>query len=244
MLHIRRRLWTLLLLASLPVLSTAQSPEGLLVGAPDPTAVATRDAAGNTVYYVAATGPGVQLLRSTDLVHWERAGRVFAEDVPDWARREVPGTKGIWAPDLSYHDGLYYLYYSVSTFGSQQSVIGLAVNRSLDPASAEYVWEDRGKVVESSRQATNFNAIDPALLVDQQGRWHLSGARTGRGSRSWRSIPRRGSPDPVPRFSPLPPDRGRNLPRSKARFPSSTTATTTCSSRGTAAATEPGARTK
>jgi arabinan endo-1,5-alpha-L-arabinosidase len=171
--HLGQRLSALLLLVCLPLLVTAQSQEGLLIGAPDPTAVATKDAAGKTVYYVAATGRGVQLLRSADLVRWEHAGRVFAEDVPDWTRREVPGTKGIWAPDLSYHDGLYYLYYSVSTFGSQRSVIGLAVNKTLDRASAEYRWEDRGKVVESSAETTNFNAIDPALLVDQQGRWHL-----------------------------------------------------------------------
>lgn len=165
---------TLLLLLCLPAMQAAQPPrEGLLTGAPDPTAVATKNKAGETVYYVAATGRGVQLLRSTDLAHWEPAGRIFADAVPEWAGREVPGTQGIWAPDLSFHDGLYYVYYSVSTFGSQRSVIGLAVNRTLDAASPEYKWEDRGKVVESSAETSDFNAIDPALLVDEQGRWWL-----------------------------------------------------------------------
>ena len=153
---------------------SAQAPrEGLLTGAPDPTAVATTNAAGQTVYHVAATGRGVQMLRSTDLVRWTPAGRVFDEAVPEWAQREVPGTQGIWAPDLSHHGGLFYLYYSVSTFGSQRSVIGLAVNRSLDPASPDYQWQDRGKVLESSPESSDFNAIDPALLVDEQGRWLL-----------------------------------------------------------------------
>ncbi|TWT94867.1 Intracellular endo-alpha-(1-_5)-L-arabinanase [Botrimarina colliarenosi] len=147
--------------------------QGLLNGAADPTAVAVTDASGETVYYVAATGHGVKLLRSTDLAHWEPSGRVFKKAVPGWARRAVPGTDGVWAPDLSYHDGLYYLYYSVSTFGSQRSVIGLAVNKSLDPASDDYKWEDRGLVIASSAETTNFNAIDPALLVDEEGRWLL-----------------------------------------------------------------------
>lgn len=146
--------------------------EGLLHGAPDPTGVAATNAAGETVYYVAATGHGVQLLSSADLKHWEPAGHVFDQPVPDWARKEVPGTEGIWAPDLSYHDGLYYLYYSASTFGGQRSVIGLAVNKSLDPASADYRWEDRGKVIESTPK-NDFNAIDPALFVDEDGRWLL-----------------------------------------------------------------------
>jgi arabinan endo-1,5-alpha-L-arabinosidase len=146
---------------------------GLLNTAPDPTGVATTTAAGETLYVVAATGPGVKLLRSTDLKHWQPAGHVFERPVPDWARRAVPGTRGIWAPDLSYHDGLYYLYYAVSTFGGQRSVIGLAVNKSLDPQSADYQWQDRGKVIESRPKADDFNAIDPALLVTEDGRWLL-----------------------------------------------------------------------
>ncbi|QDV80259.1 Intracellular endo-alpha-(1-_5)-L-arabinanase [Planctomycetes bacterium K2D] len=151
----------------------ADPRQGLLNGAADPTGVAVTDDDGNTTYYVAATGRGVKLLRSTDLKSWEPYGRVFDRAVPRWARRAIPGTDGIWAPDLSYHDGLYYLYYSVSTFGSQKSVIGLAVNKSLDPESPDYKWDDRGLVVASSPETTNFNAIDPALLVDEDGRWLL-----------------------------------------------------------------------
>lgn len=168
------RLPLAILVALSAVAVSAQGPrEGLLTGAPDPTGVAVTDATGRTVYHVAATGEGIRLLRSTDLVRWTPNGRVFDRPVPDWAAREVPGTQGIWAPDLSHHDGRYYLYYSVSTFGSQRSVIGLAVNRSLDPSSPDYRWEDRGKVIESSKETTDFNAIDPALFVDQRGRWLL-----------------------------------------------------------------------
>ena len=152
--------------------ASTQPRDGLLHGAPDPTGVAATNAAGNTVYYVAATGHGVQLLSSTDLKQWKTSGRVFEQAVPDWARQDIPETQGIWAPDLSYHDGLYYLYYSISTFGSQRSVIGLAVSKSLDPASKEYHWEDRGKVIESTSK-NDFNAIDPALFVDEEGRWLL-----------------------------------------------------------------------
>lgn len=153
--------------------SFAQSPGGLLAGGADPTGVAVQDNQGNTTYYVVSTGRGINLSSSPDLRTWKRLGRVFEEDVPAWAKQEIPESNGIWAPDLSYHDGLYYLYYSVSSFGSQRSVIGLAVNKSLDPQSPDYEWVDRGKVIESWADRVDFNAIDPALFVDEDGKWLL-----------------------------------------------------------------------
>lgn len=149
------------------------SNDAILAGGADPTIVATQDADGKPAYYVVATGRGIRLASSPDLKTWKSEGRVFEESVPAWAKEEVPGSSGIWAPDLSFHNGLYYLYYSVSTFGSQRSVIGLAVNKTLDQTSDEYKWVDRGKVIESFPDRSDFNAIDPALFVDEDGTWLL-----------------------------------------------------------------------
>lgn len=116
-----------------------------------------------------ATGRGIPMRVSPDLKEWTLAGRVF-EEIPEWCAREVPGFRGwIWAPDISFFNGRYHLYYSVSTFGKNRSCIGLAVNRTLDPASREYRWEDRGKVVESQPGRDDWNAIDPALALDESG---------------------------------------------------------------------------
>ncbi len=160
-------------LISLGPLALGASDDGILAGGADPTIVATQDAQGSLAYYVVATGRGIRLAYSPDLKNWKRAGRVFEENVPAWAKKEVPGSGGIWAPDLSFHNGLYHLYYSVSTFGSQRSVIGLAVNKTLDQTSDEYEWVDRGKVIESFPGQCDFNAIDPALFVDEDGTWLL-----------------------------------------------------------------------
>ncbi|HEY8483657.1 MAG TPA: family 43 glycosylhydrolase, partial [Longimicrobiales bacterium] len=72
-------------------------------------------------YYLFSTNDGIAIRRSTDLFHWERIGCVFEEMAPAWAAAEVPGVRSPWAPDIAYYNGKYYLYYSLSTFGSQRS---------------------------------------------------------------------------------------------------------------------------
>jgi arabinan endo-1,5-alpha-L-arabinosidase len=120
-------------------------------------------------YYVFSTGHGIPIRRSKDLIHWEAAGRVFAEDVPKWAGEEIRGSAFPWAPDIAYLHGRYYLYYSVSTFGRNRSLIGLVTNRTLDPQSPDYVWKDEGKVVESFPQ-DGYNAIDSNVLALGKGK--------------------------------------------------------------------------
>ena len=52
----------------------------------------------------------------------------------------------LWAPDISYFDGSYHLYYAASTYGSNTSIIALATNATLDPVSPRYHWADQGEV--------------------------------------------------------------------------------------------------
>jgi arabinan endo-1,5-alpha-L-arabinosidase len=142
----------------------------VLFNCPDPAVI--QPAGGNDVY-VFSTGRGIPFFRSNDLVHWPSAGRVFDRDAPEWAKAAVPNAKGVWAPDIRWLNGRYHLYYAVSTFGSQRSVIGLAVNRTLDAANPDYRWEDRGLVIESAPGKTDFNAIDPAMFVDRDNSPYL-----------------------------------------------------------------------
>jgi len=120
-------------------------------------------------YYIFNTGHGIACLRSKDLVEWKYMGKVFPES-PEWAKSEVPLFDGnIWAPDISFHNGQYYLYYSISSFASNRSCIGVATNKSLDPDSPDYGWIDHGKVIESVPGRDNWNAIDPNLIFDENG---------------------------------------------------------------------------
>ena len=114
-------------------------------------------------YYLFSSGPGIEIRTSTDRIHWTAAGSVFPQAVPSWAAAAVPGATSIWAPDVSFFDGQYHLYYAVSTYGSQRSVIALATNTTLDPANPAYRWVDHGPVI-ASRPGDRFNAIDPNVL--------------------------------------------------------------------------------
>lgn len=109
---------------------------------------------------------------SADLARWEYRGAVFPE-IPPWAKTAVPGTRGLWAPDISRVGDEYRLYYSCSTFGSNRSVIGLATNATLDPDSPRFAWQDRGAVTHSNED-DEFNAIDPNHLEDLEGRHWLA----------------------------------------------------------------------
>lgn len=120
-------------------------------------------------YYVFSTGPGITFYESTDLQQWQLTGRVF-EHEPSWARRVAPGFNGhLWAPDIHQKDGRFYLYYSASAFGKNTSAIGVTVNETLDPDSPDYRWVDQGIVLQSVPNRDHWNAIDPAIVEDDEG---------------------------------------------------------------------------
>jgi len=123
----------------------------------------------NNTYYLFCTGNGISVLSSTDMKTWKREAPVFARP-PQWAVDIIPGFRGhIWAPDIARYNGAYYLYYSVSAFGKNTSAIGLAINKTLDPNDPAFEWVDQGLVIQSVPGVTNWNAIDPNLIVDEKG---------------------------------------------------------------------------
>ena len=85
---------------------------------------------------------------SDDLHAWKRCGEVFPA-IPQWIQEMSPKTTELWAPDISYFDGLYHLYYAFSAFGKNTSGIALATNETLDRGSAKYKWVDHGLVIRS-----------------------------------------------------------------------------------------------
>ena len=126
-----------------------------------------------STYYVfstdkdAAQGGFIPVRCTSDKVTVTDCGFVFAT-LPSWIAAAVPAATEVWAPDISYFNGTYHLYYAVSSFGSNVSAIGLATNVTLDRTDPAYLWTDHGVVLQSS-SSSDFNAIDPNVAIDSTG---------------------------------------------------------------------------
>ena len=96
----------------------------------------------------------VPILESENLIAWESVGDAFT-DKPDWKKEG-----GIWAPDINYIDGKYFLYYAYSTWGDENPGIGLAI--ADEPKGP---FRDQGKLFDSQGIGVP-NSIDPYYYSD------------------------------------------------------------------------------
>lgn len=142
--------------------------------AADPSVIRAADG----VFYLYATqdnwGDGrpdhlLPIFRSRDLVRWEHIGDVFAH-APLWKE----GAGFVWAPDVSWWDGEYRLYYAYSAWGDPNPCIGLA--KALHP---EGPWTDLGRPVFCSRDVGVANSIDPFAWQEGSHRFLFWGSFHG-----------------------------------------------------------------
>jgi arabinan endo-1,5-alpha-L-arabinosidase len=115
--------------------------------------------------------------RSADLVNWTYVGDAFTEaTLPEWADTERGAA--LWAPDIRYLDGTYYLYYVVTqttvTPGPNDNAIGVATSDS--PTGP---WTDSGAPVVGPRPGASGNpddflwTFDPSQFTDLDGTRYL-----------------------------------------------------------------------
>ncbi|HSD36217.1 MAG TPA: glycoside hydrolase family 43 protein [Rhodocyclaceae bacterium] len=159
--------------ASSSAASSAASSSGFWaltgdVGSHDPTL--TKE---GSVWYEFHTGTGIQGKRSNDGKAWSAIPQIFLSR-PSWWKTYVPNHTNldVWAPDVSTYNGRVYMYYSISTFGSNVSAIGLVSAATIGAGS----WRDDGLVIRSTA-SNNYNAIDPNLTIDKDGNpWLVFGS--------------------------------------------------------------------
>lgn len=158
---------------------------GSLVGLSSPSFAAFWNVTGDTAvhdpsiikegnsWYTFSTGQGIQVLKSDNGTQWYRVPQIFLTP-PAWWKTYVPKqtTNDVWAPDIQEYNGRVWLYYSISSFGSNQSAIGLASASSIGAGQ----WRDDGLVLRTTT-SDNYNAIDPNLVIDASGEpWLVFGS--------------------------------------------------------------------
>ncbi|KAI9049925.1 hypothetical protein LZ554_006072 [Drepanopeziza brunnea f. sp. 'monogermtubi'] len=122
--------------------------------------------ASDGLYFKFNTGGNIEIATSPSLNGpWTLQGFVLTAG----SSVDNPGAKDLWAPDVSLVNGVYHLYYSASTFGTQVSTIGLATSPSMDPGT----WTDNGAIGVTSRVGKPYNAID-ANLIPVGSSWYLT----------------------------------------------------------------------
>jgi arabinan endo-1,5-alpha-L-arabinosidase len=90
-------------------------------------------------------------------------GGLISDDGWTWSRGASRPGGGV-APDLIHIGDRYYLYYSTSR-RQPQADVHMIWNKTLDPNSPDFKWEEGG-IVASSDGVEDCNAIDPAVFLD------------------------------------------------------------------------------
>lgn len=126
--------------------SNPLSCSGTCTNAHDPSLI-KRTSDGT--YFRFSTGGGIAIHTASSIQGpWVYKGQVL----PNGANVANSGKTDLWAPDVSLVGSTYYLYYTASSFGTQNSVIGLATSSTMDVGS----WSDKG----SSKSLY----IDPSII--------------------------------------------------------------------------------
>lgn len=157
-----------IMLVTMPVSAAHWGLSGDL-GSHDPTIIKE----GST-WWSPYTGTGLAMKYSTDGYTWHNGIQIFASEL-SWWRTYAPnmGSNNVWAPDIQYYSGRYYMFYCVSEFGKNNSAIGLTSCSSIATGD----WRDDGMVISSKSGTNAYNAIDPNMVIDSSGKpWLVFGS--------------------------------------------------------------------
>lgn len=127
-------------------------------------------AVGDDFYMTASSFqcvPGLPILHSRDLVNWEIVNYALDRLVPEDFYSTPRHGKGVWAPSIRYHDGMYYIYWGDPDFG-------IFMVKSTDP---------RGRWSDPLLVKVGKGLIDPTPLWDDDGKAYMvngwAGSRAG-----------------------------------------------------------------
>ncbi|PPQ77483.1 hypothetical protein CVT25_011353 [Psilocybe cyanescens] len=159
--------WLSALLPSLALASLGQAVvgPGTVTGntaVHDPTMCKDKDG----TYFVFSTAVGIEIRTSKDRTAWTLIGKVWPNGAP-WTDQYTGTSNGnLWAPDCTYLNGEFLLYYAASSFGSQNSAIFFAKSSTGQPGS----FSNLG-LVTSTSSSNNYNVDGSNWLLSLGSFW-------------------------------------------------------------------------
>ncbi|KAI1097787.1 glycoside hydrolase family 43 protein [Jackrogersella minutella] len=142
--------------------SNPEACSGTCTNTHDPSIIRRSDG----TYFRFSTGGKIAVHTAPDISGpWTYKGAAL----PSGSIIDLDGNQDLWAPDVSLVGSTYYLYYSVSAFGVQDSAIGVATSTTLDVGT----WTDLGATGVQSSSGSAYNAID-ANLINAGGTYYLT----------------------------------------------------------------------
>lgn len=131
---------------------------------PDPSVIRV----GEEFWAATTTGgwaPHFALLRSRDLVNWEKVGYVF-QTKPTWAKEDF------WAPEIVADRGRILVYYTArrDEGPKKRGTLCVGVATAQSPAGP---YEDRGALVCEIRERGGVGSIDAGFVRDEEGAPYL-----------------------------------------------------------------------
>jgi GH43 family beta-xylosidase len=143
-----------------PVTPDTTFTNPLLTSGPDPWVI-QKD---STYYYTNTSGDRLKLWRTTAMSQLKNA---YVQTI--WIKPATgPNSQNVWAPELHYLDGKWYMYYTAGSSTDQSTQrIFVFENTSADPLSGS--WTDKGKVADPS---ADYFAID-ATVFENNGKRYL-----------------------------------------------------------------------
>lgn len=107
--------------------------------------------------------PGLPILHSKDLVNWKIVNYALKKVEPVEYYNEARHGKGVWAPSIRFHEGVFYIYWGDPDFG-------IFMVKTRDP----YGEWDAPVLIKAGK-----GMIDPCPLWDDDGRVYLAHAWAG-----------------------------------------------------------------
>ncbi len=128
---------------------------------PDPSIICV----GDDFYMVNSSFiffPCIPISHSKDLIHWEVIGHAVSN--PEWARNlnTLEGGRGYWAPDISYHNGRFYI---TATFRLNDD--GTVYRKQMVTSS------NRPEGPYCEPVYLDEDGIDPSIFTDDDGKRYM-----------------------------------------------------------------------